>query len=96
MILVIGGRYQGKHDFSDREFPGRPKKDLIDLYKDPGFLSALPEDTVLIAEETGSGVVPVSAADNAFREEYNRALLTAADKADRVYRVFCGIGKRLG
>ncbi len=95
MILVIGGKYQGKHDFSDREFPGKPKKELIDLYKDPGFPDNLPEDLVLIASETGSGVVPVSAEDNAFREEYNKALLKAAGKADKVYRVFCGIGERL-
>lgn len=95
VILIIGGRYQGKHEFAAGAFPGRRQRDLMDFYDSDSLDSFLEEDSVIIAEENSSGVVSADPGENLFREEYNKALIYIADRADEVYRVFCGIHKRI-
>lgn len=51
-------------------------------------------DFVLLTE-VGSGLVPVDAADRAARENAGRFAKLLAERAEEVYRVFCGIPKRL-
>lgn len=50
---------------------------------------------MIVANEVGSGVVPVSAQERAFREAVGRALCVIAQEACEVTRVVCGIGVRI-
>ena len=52
-------------------------------------------DAIIICDEVGSGVVPMDASDNVYREAVGRAMQAVAGRADEVYRVYCGIGARI-
>ena len=54
---------------------------------------ALWQDSVLVVTDTSQGVVPIDRTVRDFREMNGRLLLWLAGEADRVIRVFCGIGK---
>lgn len=56
---------------------------------------AVSGDYVFIACDVSQGLVPMDAADRAFREMMGRTLLYLAKEAEEVHRVFCGIGQRL-
>lgn len=51
------------------------------------------EDKALIADDISCGVVPVDATLRAWREANGRANAMLANRADRVWRVFCGLGQ---
>ncbi|MDO4546197.1 MAG: bifunctional adenosylcobinamide kinase/adenosylcobinamide-phosphate guanylyltransferase [Bacillota bacterium] len=53
------------------------------------------QDKVLIATDVSQGIVPLEAEQRAFREMNGRTLLYLTNEADRVYRVFCGLGKKV-
>lgn len=52
-------------------------------------------DKVLIADDVSCGVVPIDAHIRAWREATGRANNYLAQEAERVWRVFCGLGMRL-
>ncbi|MBQ9549414.1 MAG: bifunctional adenosylcobinamide kinase/adenosylcobinamide-phosphate guanylyltransferase [Lachnospiraceae bacterium] len=108
LILIIGGKYQGKHDFAAEHFGDSKIIDLDDLKLSErgvreliegsrsGVDSGNPDkNTVIIAEENASGIVPAYAGLLRQREEYNRCLTAISREADQVYRVFCGIGMKI-
>ncbi len=103
MILIIGGKYQGKHDYAAEHFKGLNTYDFEELLKNCGVQAFIEkmnysEDsgkTVVIADENASGIVPDNMEEIRFREEYNRKLLLLSGEADEVHRVFCGIGMRI-
>ena len=104
MVLIIGGKYQGKHDFAAKHFPEADVTEFDDILRATGGVRGFLEkygsggenaDTVVIADENASGIVPGDAEEIRFREEYNRSLTSLAEKADEVYRVFCGIGMKI-
>ena len=49
-------------------------------------------DIIILANELGSGVVPVDAFDRSWRETTGRLCCELAKRADEVHRVVCGIG----
>lgn len=49
-------------------------------------------DVVLVTNELGCGVVPVDKFDREYREKTGRILCELAKEAEKVHRVFCGIG----
>ena len=53
------------------------------------------QDKVLIITDVSQGIVPIEARTRAFREMNGRLMLYLASEADEVWRVFCGIGKRI-
>lgn len=53
------------------------------------------EDKVLICDDISCGVVPVDDTMRTWREATGRANNYLAGQADRVWRVFCGIGQVL-
>ena len=108
MILIIGGKYQGKHDYAIEHFGDSKIIDFDELRKSgwgmQGFTGKYcygcesggdQENAVIIAEENASGVVPADPGLIRQREEYNRSLKLLAEKADEIYRVFCGIGMKI-
>ncbi len=46
---------------------------------------------IIISDEIGCGVVPVSKEERQIREETGRLLCEISAQADRVYRIICGI-----
>lgn len=49
-------------------------------------------DVVVLANEMGSGVVPVDTFDRRYREAVGRSCCALAKEAKEVHRVVCGIG----
>lgn len=52
-------------------------------------------EKVLIITDVSQGIVPMDARTRAFREMNGRLMIYLASEAEEVYRVFCGIGKRI-
>ena len=50
-------------------------------------------DKILICADISQGIVPLDADQRAWREMNGRFMLWAGKKADRVIRVFCGLGQ---
>lgn len=50
---------------------------------------------ILIADEIGCGLVPLEAAEREYRDVVGHLLCKVAAEAEQVYRVFCGIGRRI-
>lgn len=53
------------------------------------------QDTIVIADEIGNGIVPLDAFEREYREQTGRAEILLAKKADEVIRVICGIGQKI-
>lgn len=58
------------------------------------YLEKHPE-AVLICDEVGCGIVPMSKEERDYREKTGRICCKLAADATEVYRVICGIGTRL-
>lgn len=106
MILIVGGAFQGKEAYA-RETLGYAQKQivphvealiraLLEQGKDP--LAEIPrmadawQDCAVLLEDICCGVVPMDAMDRAWREAVGRCGACLARRAQRVVRVFCGIG----
>ncbi|MDO4324757.1 MAG: bifunctional adenosylcobinamide kinase/adenosylcobinamide-phosphate guanylyltransferase [bacterium] len=50
---------------------------------------------ILVMDEVGCGVVPMEKVERDYRDLAGYAGQCAAKEAERVYRVFCGIGRRI-
>lgn len=48
-------------------------------------------EMIIICNEIGLGIVPISEKERRIREEVGRILCILAEKADAVYRLYCGI-----
>lgn len=60
-------------------------KDNIELLK----------DKIIICDEIGSGIVPMTKEERMWREENGRVLQYLCKNADEVYRVFFGLSEKL-
>ncbi len=111
IIMLTGGRSQGKTDFAKRHFP---EAELLDDYQlrvkqqlaagqDPveeaeKTMTALRQKSgsaVIIIEEMGCGIVPLSREVRMYRDSNGRVACRIAAEADEVYRVFAGMGERI-
>ena len=108
MKLYVGGVCQGQLELARQENPaGELYADfhetirravLQDGQEARAFarrFCAEHPDAVVIANEVGAGVVPMEAAERAFREAVGRALCVIAQEAQQVTRCVCGIGVRI-
>lgn len=107
MRLYIGGICQGQAELAREENPGAP---LFEGFHETiwravqggedarafaaRFCDAHP-DAVLVADEVGSGVVPIAPGERAYREAVGRGLCVCAQRAQTVTRAVCGIGVRI-
>ncbi len=106
MILIVGGAYQGKTAYALEVLGCAPDKlvprvenlirGILDAGKDPlaEIASRMDawEDSVVLLTDICCGLVPMDAADRAWREAVGRVGALLAARAERVVRVFCGIG----
>ena len=108
MKLYIGGAYQGQDELARAENPGcelfldfheRIRGAVLNEGREPrafaeAFCAAHPH-AVIVANEVGSGVIPIDADGRAYREAVGRALCVVAQASDTVTRCVCGIGIRI-
>ncbi|MCR4694068.1 MAG: bifunctional adenosylcobinamide kinase/adenosylcobinamide-phosphate guanylyltransferase [Pseudobutyrivibrio sp.] len=109
MILIVGGSYQGKTKFARDNFGQANYLNQFHLFVKKRMEEGMTEEEILgqifemcsegkwviIADEIGSGVVPANAWDRQLREWTGRILIEIAREAEEVYRVVCGIGRRI-
>ena len=108
MKLYIGGAYQGQEELARQENPQGTilpdfhetiRKAVLADGQDPLVFAESfcrdHSDAVVVSNEIGSGVVPVSAEDRLFREAAGRVLCVVAQESDQVTRCVCGIGVRI-
>lgn len=105
MILVIGGKNQGKSEFVNKNFPEMKVingfHNIVREYMTDGksihkLLDEIIEEAdIIISDEIGCGIVPAEKFDRDWREETGRALCAIAERADSVYRVTAGIALKI-
>lgn len=103
MKLYVGGLCQGQEELARRENPGAEifpafEERLRDVENPQAYARAFcaaHPDAVVVANEIGSGIVPLDARERAWREAAGRALCVIAEQAGQVVRVCCGIGVRI-
>lgn len=66
-------------------------RDVSDAESLSSAISALANKDVVICDEVGSGVVPMSPGDRAWRERVGRLTCELSGSADVVVRTVCGI-----
>ena len=102
MIFIFGSLHSGKRAVAAsllgcgmEELSRRAMWDVQELAAQSGDLDALAEKLshydAVIATETGSGIVPLGAAERAARENAGRLNCLLAEHSTAVVRVFCGI-----
>lgn len=102
MMFITGPLYSGKHAFArgllgctEKELESRAVWDVQKLARECPDLEALAAELsrheVVIATETGSGIVPLDPAERAEREAAGRLSCLLAARAETVVRVFCGL-----
>ena len=85
MVLFIGPLYSGKHEAAK-------------AYDEAAALSVASDAAqydIILYTEVGSGLVPVDEEERKAREAAGRLSIRLAEQADEVYRVVCGIAKKL-
>ena len=110
MILVTGGRYNGKkdwvienlgfkkEDFSDDIFDEKAvlfSLESIAFENNEATIKALLRKKVIICSEIGSGIVPIEKKDRSRQEMVGRMCIFLAKNATEVYRIFNGIGMKI-
>ncbi|MDR3238522.1 MAG: bifunctional adenosylcobinamide kinase/adenosylcobinamide-phosphate guanylyltransferase [Clostridiales bacterium] len=111
MVLIIGGAYQGKLCFATEQFhmaENDPRiwrgyhlsvleqlQNSVDPLEDLRNQIPSLKDRVIICDDIFCGVVPEDPTMRLWRETLGRCLVALSQKADEVYRVFCGLGMRL-
>jgi adenosyl cobinamide kinase/adenosyl cobinamide phosphate guanylyltransferase len=105
MILIIGGKGQGKLDYvlqktglSREQVAETLSTDKPVIYHLEQIVRNTPKlsvddlpDGILICDEIGCGVVPMSPEERDWRERTGRLCCAIAQRSDRVERIFCGI-----
>ncbi len=106
MTLIIGGAYQGKRAYA-AETLGYPLERIVpdahllvlellrqglDPLEEIARRADAWADCAVLMEDICCGVVPMDAEERAWREAVGRCGAHLARRADRVVRVFCGIG----
>lgn len=97
-ILIVGGAAQGKSAFARCI---SPEADIVDNLQDivrEAMKQGKPVPTAeaflhktVVCNELGCGVVPMDVMERDWREYTGRLCCDIAARADRVYRLCCGI-----
>lgn len=108
MKLYVGGVCQGQEELARSENPGCEvfadfhetiRSAVLRDGQEPrifarSFCEEHP-DAVVVANEVGAGVVPMTKEDRFYREAVGRTLCAIAQQAESVTRCVCGIGVRI-
>ena len=102
MIFVTGPMFAGKQDYiqnalglSQDAFAAQAVLDVESLAAKTADLEALADELamhkIVIASETGGGIVPIDPAERKAREAAGRLSCLLAQRAETVVRVVCGL-----
>lgn len=104
MHLIIGGVSQGQMEYARAHFQGahcmenfhETIKQWLEAGLDPlketeRMLGKCGEDTVILLDEVGSGIVPIGRSERRFREAVGQVGCLLAERAETVTRMVCGI-----
>ena len=69
---------------------GHSPKEILELWAHENE-----ESKILIFNDVSLGIVPIEKEERIFRETTGQVGVMLAEKADSVYRVFCGIPKKI-
>ncbi len=109
MILILGGRNQGKRIYAKEYFPdaelvydyhlivGEQLRSQKDPLKEAEKLlkEKHNRELVIITDEIGCGIVPLDPFERQWRETSGRVNCYFAEHADTVIRMIAGIGQRI-
>lgn len=106
MILVIGGKFQGKKAFARQTWEGQTiLEDLQETIRNKmehqedleAFCNQLLSDppAVITLDEVGCGIVPLEQKERNYRDLVGQIGQKLAARAREVYRVQCGIATRI-
>lgn len=84
--------FQARGILHFHEYIRRCLKEGQDVSSLPEALVRRNPEIVVVADELGSGVVPVEAFDREYRETAGRLCCALAKEAREVHRVVCGMG----
>ncbi|MCI9391520.1 MAG: cobinamide kinase [Oscillospiraceae bacterium] len=102
MIFVTGPMFAGKQEYiqnalglSQDAFAAQAVLDVESLAAKTADLEALADELamhkIVIASETGGGIVPIDPAERKAREAAGRLSCLLAQRAETVVRVVCGL-----
>ena len=102
MIFVTGPMFAGKQEYiqnalglSQDAFAAHAVLDVESLAAKTADLEALADELamhkIVIASETGGGIVPIDPAERKAREAAGRLSCLLAQRAETVVRVVCGL-----
>lgn len=102
MIFVTGPMFAGKQEYiqnalglSQDAFAAQTVLDVESLAAKTADLEALADELamhkIVIASETGGGIVPIDPAERKAREAAGRLSCLLAQRAETVVRVVCGL-----
>lgn len=105
MVLIVGGRNQGKAEYA-KTFGKEIIADyhiiirtLMQKNENPTEytrqLLTEKTDCVITIDEVGSGLIPVDAFERNYSEEVGRISCDLAAHAQAVYRMVCGIPQKI-
>ena len=109
MVLITGGKYQGKRKYAKEELGADESSIICDVNENIRRLCLNGEDTgeylmrllkdhpdaFVIADEEGCGIIPLDDFEREYREVLGRFICALSKEADQVYRVCAGLGIRL-
>ena len=132
MVLITGGKYQGKREFAVNILKIPQEKIIDDLNEKvmervraenmsgeliesvraesvseeliesvraestpEELIEGIPEDSAVIIDETGCGIIPVDPVERKYREKMGRIGILLSERAESVYRVAAGLGIKL-
>jgi len=104
LILIIGGAYQGKHEFAEKfnlpiisnlhEIIRELMNSNLDV-KTEIMKRIANKNIVVVCNEIGCGVIPVEKFEREYRETTGRILCDIAKNANEVYKVEAGIAQKI-
>ena len=108
MVLIIGGKAQGKTEYARTKYGDDADifDNLQDWFREELLAGRNPEaeitayasehpDCIIICNEAGNGIVPMDPFERDYRERLGRTLIKLAGQAESVIRVICGIGQKI-
>ena len=132
MVLITGGKYQGKREFAENILKIPQEKiiddlnekvmenvrketapeELVESVRAEGapeepvenvrsksaleeLIEGIPEDSAVIIDETGCGIIPADPIEREYREMMGRIGCLLSERAESVYRVAAGLGLQL-
>ncbi len=110
MVLIIGGAFQGKYSWAAARYEEKNIWNNFHLFVSEKLAAGKSAEEikvetmnkiaanvrlVVISDEIGCGIVPLTEEDRNYRELTGRLLCQIAENAEAVYRMTCGVAQKI-